>query len=107
MLREGGFPIDDVVSGSRIEPDILVEFRSAREITNRVERGEDVDPGDIGEAVHNFPRHLRAADRSAPRSVGARSVFARGSSRKYDSRYGDGASERAAGSFERRLRRGG
>ena len=54
MLRERGFPIGDDVADGGIEPDILVEYRSAREITNRVERGEDVDPGDIGEAVHNF-----------------------------------------------------
>jgi hypothetical protein len=54
MLRERGFPIDDEVAGDGIEPDILVEYRSAREVTTRIERGEDVDPGDVGEAVHNF-----------------------------------------------------
>ena len=54
MLLEHGFPINDEVADDGIEPDILVEFRSAREVAQRVERGEDVDPGDIGEAIENF-----------------------------------------------------
>ena len=54
MLVEAGMPIDDEVADDGIEPDILVEFRSARETTRRVERGEDVDPSDIGEAIHNY-----------------------------------------------------
>ncbi len=54
MLLERGFPINDEVADDGIEPDILVEFRSAREVAQRVERGEDVDPGDIGEAIENF-----------------------------------------------------
>ena len=54
MLAEAGIPIDDDVADDGIEPDVLVEFRSARETARRVERGEDVDPGDIGEAIHNY-----------------------------------------------------
>lgn len=54
MLRERGIPIDDEVADDGIEPDILFEYRSAREITTRVERGDDVDPAEIGEAIHNF-----------------------------------------------------
>ena len=54
MLVEAGMPIDDEVADDGIEPDVLVEFRSAREIAQRVDRGEDVDPGDIGEAIHNY-----------------------------------------------------
>jgi hypothetical protein len=54
MLLERGFPINDEVADDGIEPDILVEFRSAREVARRVERAEDVDPGDIGEAIENF-----------------------------------------------------
>jgi hypothetical protein len=54
MLLEHGFPINDEVADDGIEPDILVEFRSAREVAQRVERGEDVDPGDIGGAIENF-----------------------------------------------------
>jgi len=54
MLNERGMPIDDEVADDGIEPDILVEYRSAREIANQVERGEDVDPGDVGEAIQNL-----------------------------------------------------
>ena len=54
MLVERGFPLNDEVADDGIEPEILVEFRSAREVTQRVERGEDVDPGDIGEAIQNY-----------------------------------------------------
>jgi len=54
MLVERGFPINDEVADDGIEPDILVEFRSARDVAQRVERGADVDPGDIGDAIENF-----------------------------------------------------
>ena len=54
MLLEAGIPIEDEVANHGIEPELLVDYRSAREITRRLERGEDVDPGDIGEAVHHF-----------------------------------------------------
>jgi hypothetical protein len=67
MLRERNFPIDDEVADDGIEPDILVEFRSAREITQRVERGEDVDPGDIGEAIRNYrDLYAQLMQRGAP-----------------------------------------
>jgi hypothetical protein len=35
-------------------------YRAARETADRLERGEDVDPGDIGAAVENL-RSIRAA----------------------------------------------
>jgi hypothetical protein len=54
MLVARGFPIHDAVADDGIEPDLLVEFRSAREIALRLERGDDVDPGEIGEAVRNY-----------------------------------------------------
>jgi len=54
MMLARGFPIYDEVADGGIEPDLLVEFRSAREIALRLERGDDVDPGDIGEAIRNY-----------------------------------------------------
>jgi hypothetical protein len=33
---------------------VLASFRAAREITNQVEAGEPVDPGDIGHAVRLY-----------------------------------------------------
>ena len=54
MLVEAGIPIDDEVADDGIEPDVLIELRSARETKERLERGEDVDPGDLGEAIQNY-----------------------------------------------------
>lgn len=54
MLVTRGFPVDDPVADDGIEPDVLVSFRSAREITLMVERGDDVDPADLGEAIHAY-----------------------------------------------------
>jgi len=54
MLAARGFAIDDEVADDGIEPDILVSFRSAREISLRVDRGDDVDPSDVGEAIHSY-----------------------------------------------------
>lgn len=37
------------------QPDELVQaHRAARDVADRVERGEDVDPGDLGGAVENL-----------------------------------------------------
>ena len=37
------------------EPDeLLSAYTAARETENRIERGEDVDPGDIGAAIENL-----------------------------------------------------
>jgi hypothetical protein len=54
MLRERGFPLDDEVADDGIERDILADFRAAREVDQRVDRGEDVDPAEIGQAIHNY-----------------------------------------------------
>jgi hypothetical protein len=54
MLRERDIPVDDAVADDGVEPEFLVNYRSGREIATRAERGEDVDPGEIGQAIHNF-----------------------------------------------------
>jgi hypothetical protein len=41
-------------------PELETAFASAREVARRVERGEDVDPGDLGGAVENL-RMIRDA----------------------------------------------
>jgi hypothetical protein len=58
MLTKRGYPVDEeaseietVVDEEGIEPEVLAGFRVAREITQRVDRGEDVGPGDVGQAV--------------------------------------------------------
>jgi hypothetical protein len=54
MLVARGFPIHDEVAYDGIEPDLLADFRSAHEIARRVDRGDDVDPAEIGQAIHNY-----------------------------------------------------
>jgi hypothetical protein len=55
MLVERGYPLEEgelertAVEG--IEPEVLAGFRAAREVTLQVDRGADVDPAEIGQAV--------------------------------------------------------
>jgi hypothetical protein len=35
-------------------PELEAAFASARDVAQRIERGEDVDPGDLGAAVENL-----------------------------------------------------
>jgi hypothetical protein len=44
-----------VGTGDAAQPDELAQaYRSARDVADRVERGDDVDPGDLGGAVENL-----------------------------------------------------
>ena len=54
MMVELNFPLDDEIADDSIEPALRIELRTAREITERVERGQTVDPGDLGEAIHAY-----------------------------------------------------
>ena len=58
MLAGNGYPVEEEetepaspVDEEGVEPEVLAGFRVARDVTRRLERGEDVDPGDIGQAV--------------------------------------------------------
>lgn len=54
MLVERGYAIDDPVADDGIDPEVLAEFRSAREITRLFESGADVSPGDAAAAVEGY-----------------------------------------------------
>jgi len=63
MLTEAGYPLDtpDPVDDEGVDPEVLASFYAAREIMRQVDRGEDVDPGDVAEAVNLYRdlyRHL-------------------------------------------------
>lgn len=58
MLAESGYPVEEgetepasPVVEEGVDPEVLAAFRVAREIARQVERGEDVDPGDVAHAV--------------------------------------------------------
>src|SRR5581483_2134073 len=55
MLEETGFAIDDPVAAEGDEPEVVAEFRAAREITQASERGsEEVSPGDVAAAINGY-----------------------------------------------------
>jgi hypothetical protein len=54
MLAESGYDLADPVAEEGDERDVLAEFRAAREVSDRLERGEDVDPGDIGASIQGL-----------------------------------------------------
>ena len=56
MLREMHVPVEDDVADDGLDPELVRDYRSAQETTLRVERGDDVAPGDIGDAIHAFQR---------------------------------------------------
>jgi hypothetical protein len=56
MLGEAGYPLDtaDLVDDEGIDPEVLLTFYAAREVTRQVDHGDDVDPGDIAQAVNDY-----------------------------------------------------
>ena len=53
MLAEAGYPVDtaDSVDDEGVDPDVIGSYRAAHEIRLLVDRGEDFDPGDVGQAI--------------------------------------------------------
>src|SRR5881227_210634 len=54
MLESRGYALDDAVVRSGDDRDIVAEFRAAREIMRRLERDEEVAPGDLAAAVEGY-----------------------------------------------------
>jgi hypothetical protein len=53
MLVELGYPVEtpDAVDDEGIDPEVIGSYRAAHEIRMLVDRGEDFDPGDVGQAI--------------------------------------------------------
>jgi hypothetical protein len=68
MMQERGFPTEEEGAQESAEPEVVAEFLEARRITNLVERGETVDPGDVGAAVTGYRSlyEYLLAERRAP-----------------------------------------
>jgi hypothetical protein len=54
LLEARGFAPDDPVTAEGDEPEILANFRSAREIARLWESGADMSPGDVAQAIENY-----------------------------------------------------
>jgi len=69
MLTERGYALDDPVADDGIDPEVLAEFKAARETTRAVERADEgVGPGDVAAAINGYRavyEHL-LGERSAP-----------------------------------------
>jgi hypothetical protein len=68
MLAEAGYLVatTDPTDDESVDPEVTASLRVAREITRRVDVGEDVGPGDIGHAVSLYRElyeHLLARER--------------------------------------------
>jgi hypothetical protein len=54
ILVERGYDLTDVVAREGEEREVVAEYVAAREISDRLERGDDVGPGDVAAAVRGF-----------------------------------------------------
>ena len=54
ILAARGYPLEEEQAREAEEPEVLAEFHEARRITRQVERGETVDPSDIGAAITGY-----------------------------------------------------
>lgn len=51
ILQERGYDVNDPIVREGEEREIVAEYLNARDIADRVERAEDVGPGDVGAAI--------------------------------------------------------
>jgi hypothetical protein len=54
MLTGRGHELSDPVANGGEERELVTDFLSAREVTQRWERGDEVPPGDVAAAVNNY-----------------------------------------------------
>ena len=68
MLVARGFAPDDPVAAGGDEPEVLANFRAAREITRLAESGADLSPGDVAPAIEDYREVYRVLteQRAAP-----------------------------------------
>lgn len=68
MLREREILDEDLVATEGSDPELLAEYVAGKDVVDRLERGEDVDPGDIASVVGGYRSlyEFLASDRAAP-----------------------------------------
>jgi len=68
VLAEAGYDLSDRVAREGEEREVVAEFTASREIADQVDRGDDVDPGDVAAALnglvalHDFLSNTDARD---------------------------------------------
>ncbi len=54
VLEEAGYDLTDAVAREGEEREVVAEFTASREIADQVDRGDDVDPGDVASAINGL-----------------------------------------------------
>ena len=54
MLDARGYALDDPVARKGEEREVVAELLAGREVADALRRGEDVDPGDVADAVNAY-----------------------------------------------------
>ena len=54
MLQESGYDLSDPVAREGEEREVVAQYLAARETSDRVERNDDVGPGDVGAAINGL-----------------------------------------------------
>jgi hypothetical protein len=67
MVSAVGYDLDDPAVREGEEREVVAEFTAARETADRVERAEEVDPGDVGDSVGNLLELYRYLIERTPR----------------------------------------
>lgn len=68
MLEERGFELGDAATTEAEEPEVVGSYRSARELADRIDAGDDVEPDEVEAALEDLRAlhdHLQAGH-SAP-----------------------------------------
>ena len=67
MLQESRFLDEDLLATEGTDPELLAEYVAGKDVVDRLERGETVDPGDIASVVGGYRSlyEYLAAERTA------------------------------------------
>jgi hypothetical protein len=68
MLQEREILDEDLVATEGADAELLAEYVAGKDVVDRLERGETVDPGDIGSVVQGYRAlfEFLTSERSAP-----------------------------------------
>jgi hypothetical protein len=68
MLQEREILDEDLVATEGADPELLAEYVAGKDVVDRLERGEDVDPSDVGSVVGGYRSlyEFLANERPAP-----------------------------------------
>ena len=54
MLQDSGILDEDLVATGDADPELLAEYVAGKDVVDRLERGETVDPGDLASVVGGY-----------------------------------------------------